>query len=213
MAYVISLGNQKGGVGKTTLTINLAGYFAKKGKKVLVIDADQQETALTWHSIRQDTSLFDIVGIPEDNIDEKVETLSLNYDYILIDCPPHSANILKSIIVSSDFFIIPLNPSALDVWSSESVVKLLEQAVVYKENIKSAFVINRKIVNTAIGDAIKKVLKNYSIPLLKTIISQRVSFAESMSSGLLVYELNSDKQAVLEIENLGKEIEKYVKKN
>jgi chromosome partitioning protein len=211
MAHIISLGNQKGGVGKTTLTINLAGHFARAGKKVLIIDADKQGSALDWQGVRQDESVFSVVGIPTDSVHKEIKNLAPNYDYIFIDAPPHSANILRSIILASDLFLIPLTPSALDVWSAEEVLKLLAEAVVFKENLKSAFVINRKIANTTITQSVKKALTNFKIPVFKSIISQRVSFAESMSSGILIQELGSDKTAIEEIANLAKEIDACLK--
>lgn len=211
MAHIIGLGNQKGGVGKTTLSINLAGYFANTGKKVLLIDGDKQGSALDWQGVRNDEPIFNIVGIPKDTIHKEIKGLSQNYDYIFIDAPPHSANILRSILLAVDLFLIPITPSALDVWSAEEVLKLLSEAKIYNENIKYGFVINRKIVNTSIGKEITKLLKHFDVPVCKNIISQRVSFAESMSSGMLVEELNTDKIAIEEIKKLAKEIEKWVK--
>ncbi len=211
MAQIISLGNQKGGVGKTTLTINLAGCLAKNKKKVLVIDADRQQTALDWQSVRQADRIFDIVGIPKDTIHKDITSLSQNYDFVLIDCPPHSANVLRSVLLASDLFIIPITPSALDVWSAKDVIPLLKDATIFNEKLKSVFVINRKIVNTAIAKEIEKVLVDFEYPIFKTIISQRVAFAETMSSGLVISELNTDNNAVEEIENFGKEVIKCLK--
>ena len=211
MAYIISLGNQKGGVGKTTLTINLAGYFARIKKKVLIIDADKQGSALDWQAVRQDETVFNVVGIPRDSIHKEIKSLSPNYDYIFIDAPPHSANILRSIILASDLFLIPITPSAIDVWSAEEVIKLLDEAIIFNENIKSAFIMNRKIVNTSIAKEILKALQKFNVPVLKSTISQRVSFAESMSSGILIQELGTDTTAIKEIENLAEEIKKCLK--
>jgi chromosome partitioning protein len=212
LAKVITFGNQKGGVGKTTLSINIAGYFAKNKKKVLVIDADKQASALDWQSIRQQEPLFNIVGIPKEIIHKEVKMLTDNYDYIIVDAPPHSSNVLRSALLASDLFIIPITPSAMDVWSAKDVFTLLDDANLYNEKLESVFVINRKIVNTAIGEEIKKALKNFKYPILKTTVHQRIIFAETMSTGLTISEGVSDKNAFEEIKKLAKEIELCLKK-
>jgi chromosome partitioning protein len=84
--------------------------------------------------------------------------------------------------------VIPIQPSPYDIWAADQIIKLIQEASVFKENIKSVFVINRKIVNTAIGRDVVEALEQYPIPVLKASISQRVAFAESAATGSTVLE-------------------------
>src|SRR5581483_4132595 len=102
-----------------------------------------------------------------------------DFDLILIDGPPRVYEVAKSAVMASDAVLIPVLPSQFDVWAAEETVKLLEQCAVYKPNLKAAFVINRKIANTAIGRDVAKALKQYPLPVLQTAVCQRVAFAES----------------------------------
>ena len=85
--------------------------------------------------------------------------------------------------MASDAVLIPVLPSQFDVWAAEETVKLLEECAVYKKHLKAAFVINRKIANTAIGRDVAKALKQYPQPVLNTAVCQRVAFAETPAAG------------------------------
>jgi chromosome partitioning protein len=102
--------------------------------------------------------------------------------------------------------VVPIQPSPYDVWAADEVIKLIEEASVFKENLKSVFVINRRIVNTAIGRDVGKALADYPIPVLKTVISQRVGFAESAAVGQTVLDTDPKGAAAKEILALTKEI-------
>lgn len=207
MAFVVGIGNQKGGVGKTTLSVNICGQFAQQGKKVLLVDSDVQGSALDWQKVRQEEPLFNVVGIPNDVLHREIKSLATGYDVVVIDSPPHSAEILRSVIMASDILLIPVTPSAMDVWASADVVKLIKEARVFKEDVQASFVINRKIVNTTIGDEVRSALLDFDLPLLETTIGQRVVFAESMSSGYLVSEFDKGSAGHKEMEALVKELE------
>ena len=108
--------------------------------------------------------------------------------------------------MASDVVLIPVQPSPFDVWAAKEIVDLLREASTFKENIKSAFVINRKIVNTAIGRDVVEALSSYPVPVLKTSIGQRVAFAESAAQGLTVLHTDPNGAASQEIVSLAKEL-------
>jgi chromosome partitioning protein len=162
----IGILNQKGGVGKTTLSVNLAAALSRRGERVLLIDGDPQGSALDWAAARSDAPLFAVVGLPKPSIHKELPIVGQGYDHILIDGPPRVTDLARSAIMASNVVIIPVQPSPYDVWAAAEVIKLIEEARHFKENLKAGFVINRKITNTAIGRDVREALSTYSIPVL-----------------------------------------------
>lgn len=207
----IALLNQKGGVGKTTLATNLASCFALAGEPVLYVDADPQGSALDWNAARQRKPLFPVVGIPKATIHRDLPELAEPYRWIFVDGPPRVYDVARSAIMASDLVVIPVQPSPYDVWSAKEIVDLITDALVMKPNLKAAFAINRKIVNTAIGRDVTEALAGYIFPVLKAALSQRISFAESAGQGLTVLEIEPQGRAAQEVRALAAEIEEFLK--
>jgi chromosome partitioning protein len=203
---VIAILNQKGGVGKTTLAVHLATAFARKKRTVLLIDADPQGSALDWAAARRGAPLFPVVGLPKSSIHKELPALANNYELVIIDGPPRVYDVAKSACGASDLVLIPVQPSPYDVWAAKEIIDLLSEAEIHKPNLKTAFMINRKIVNTAIGRDVADALSEYPVPVLRTAVCQRVAFAESAAQGLTVFE-NSTSTAAQEIMQLAEEVE------
>jgi chromosome partitioning protein len=208
---ILSVLNQKGGVGKTTLSIHLATAFAQTGARVLLIDADPQGSSLDWAAIRTVDPLFTVVGLPKASLHKEIAALGRDYDHVVIDGPPRVYDVARSAIMASDCVLIPVQPSPYDVWAAKEIVDLLKDASSFKENLKSAFVINRKITNTAIGRDVAEALAAYSLPVLKASLCQRVSFAESAAQGGTVLEADPTSLAAQEMKALATEILEFVK--
>lgn len=207
---IISLLNQKGGVGKTTLAVHLAATLARQARTLLV-DADPQGSALDWSASREQPPLFPVIGLPKPVIHKELPVLSQDYAFVVVDGPPRVYEVARSAILASDLIVIPVQPSPYDVWAAKEIVDLVHEALVYKENLKSVFVINRKIVNTAIGRDVAEALSEYPVPVLKAQVCQRVSFAESAAQGQTVFELDPGSTAAQEIESLTLEIQELMK--
>jgi len=203
---IITLQNQKGGVGKTTLSLHLAHYFTTTGARVLVVDADPQGSARDWLQARDTPAPFTLVGLDRPTVHRDIENLLRDYDVVVIDAPPRVTDIARSAILAADLVIIPVQPSPLDVWAAQDTVRLVNDAIVYKEALRSVFAINREIVNTAIGRDVSSALGETQVPVLSSHIAQRVAFAESLANGQTVFETKTDAKAVAEIRALGAEI-------
>ncbi|RRR68906.1 MAG: cobyrinic acid a,c-diamide synthase [Candidatus Viridilinea halotolerans] len=209
---IVSFLNQKGGVGKTTLAVHLSMALALRGERVLLVDADPQGSALDWSASRQAHPRFAVIGLPTKNLHREVQAHVPNYDVIVIDGPPRVNELARAAIMAADIVLVPVQPSPYDVWAAKEITDLLTEAAAFKPNQKSAFVINRKIVNTAIGRDVAEALSDYSYPVLASAISQRVVFAESAAQGSTVMELDPKSSATQEINALTDEILQFARK-
>ena len=202
----ISVQNQKGGTGKTTIALHLAHGLAMRDRRVLLIDADPQGSSRDWAAAREDAPPFQVIGLDRPTIHRDIDGLETGYDDVVIDGPPRVSALAKSCIAAADLVLVPVQPSPYDIWAAEEVVSLIREASVFNDLLKSAFVVNRKIANTAIARDVFEALENYEIPALKASITQRVIFAESAATGATALELEPKGSAAKEVRALVAEV-------
>ncbi|MFL9828068.1 ParA family partition ATPase [Rhodoplanes sp. SY1] len=210
---IIGVLNQKGGVGKTTIAVNLAATLAKAGRRVLLVDADPQASALTWSSVRDLDPLFAVIGMAKPTLHRDLPDIARDYDVVVIDGAPRVNELGRAAILASDLVLIPVQPSPYDVWAAAETVQLIREAQQFKPELRGVFAINRKIVNTAIGRDVASALSRFEeIPVLPTTIGQRVIFAESAAQGLAVIEADPDSEAAREMTALVQQVMQTEKK-
>lgn len=211
---IVALLNQKGGVGKTTLALHLAGEWARQDARVTLIDADPQGSALDWSQARVHEGLprlFGVLGLARDTLHSEAPELARSVDHIVIDGPPRVAGLMRSALLAADLVLIPVQPSPLDGWASAEMLALLGEARIFKPRLAARFLLNRYPARTLIARATADSLADHDPPLLRTHVGQRVAFAEAMRTGRLVSEIDPDRASAREITALAAEIAEIVR--
>ena len=206
---VIALLNQKGGAGKTTLATHLAGELAIHGKRVTLLDADPQGSALDWAQRRVQSGrkrLYGVFGLARDSLHQEAPQIAREADFVVIDGPPRVAALARSALLAADLVLIPVQPSAYDVWASHEMVQLVLEARVFRPQLRAAFVINRRVVGTVIGREARAALADQPFTALHTEVSQRIVFADSVAAGRLASEVSPRGAAAREIAFLAQAI-------
>lgn len=215
---VISVTNMKGGVGKSTVTQNLAVCFAHKGYKTCIVDTDYElQTSTKWAAERPD----DLPAVPtfavkNDELSKRVVALKKDFDFVIIDGTPALFELSTRAIILSDVVILPILPSIADIWTLEKFMSGYEEARSAKESmgatVTAYVLLNKFNENLNLDKEAVEVLKGFDIPVLASTLATRIAYREVMPQGRGVIEYR-DKKAKEEMTSLANELETIVKKS
>jgi len=201
-AEIIAITQQKGGVGKSTIAMHLGAAFHEKKKRVLVVDADGQNTLIHWSSAASDGATgipFPVVNLSEagGQIHREIRKFINDYDIIVVDCPPSITEKVSGVVLlAASIAVIPTSSSPADYWSSVGLVKLVQQAQVMNEDLRAVFLLNKTEEKRMLTRELKVALEELGFPLLKTQIPTRECYKQAMALGQTVLQM-SDRGARL----------------
>lgn len=207
MSKVITIAQQKGGAGKTTVAAHLAVALAQKGNRVAILDIDPQGSLSHWHSIREKrfgegyTGLTH-VAVSGWRVASEVSRMKRQSDFIIIDSPPHTETEARTAIRSADLIIVPVQPSPTDLWATKPTLDLAKA-----ERVPVKVLLNRVAANSRIAATIAEELTD----LADTTLGNRVLFAAALLEGRGVTEADPNSVAAYEMKNLVKEVLKCFK--
>lgn len=207
---IVSILNEKGGVGKTTIGVNLARAMKLRDKeKVLLVDSDPQASARDWH-VEAKGELLNVVALDRPTLDKDIQAFAHDYDWIFIDGAPALNNMAIAAIKCSDIVLIPIQPSPLDLWATVGLIELVGERINFTNGkLKAVFVVSRQIPNTIIGKELRTILADYKkthgITTFEAGTYQRVVYATSFASGQTVLDV-SDNEASNEIKSIAEEL-------
>ena len=207
---IIALINQKGGCGKSTTAVHFTYWLAtKKKKKVLLVDADAQQSSSAWLSGMEQKIPYKVVQTPDDLLDQ-VPDLASSYDLLIVDGPASLAEATRAILFRADLAVVPVQPTGVDLRSASDAVRLIKQAQSVRGGQPTAAVfLSRAVKGTKLKEeAIALLSKTPEITMLKTVVHQKQAIADTSGQSATVWDSSGRpaKESAQEYERLFKEI-------
>lgn len=209
---IITVGSTKGGVGKTTLALNIAIARALAGRDVWLIDADRQGTASTALAIRGEAGKLPAIATAHYADGGQLRTQLLHqrskFQDIVIDAGGRDSTALRAALVLSDLVLVPFQPRSIDVWAVADIAALIEEASAMRDGLQALAVLNMADTAGTDNEDAAAALADYpAISYLATPIRRRKSIANAAGNGMSVLEQTPrDDKAIAELNALLKAI-------
>jgi chromosome partitioning protein len=203
---VLTMAQQKGGAGKTTLVAQLAVALAVSGRKVALVDIDPQGSLSQWARIREEAGIapkLHLTSVTGWRAQAAVDKLKASYDLVLVDSAPHAEIEAKIAVRVADLIIVPIQPSPLDLWATEPTLALAKS-----EKRKVLIVINRAQTRMKLAETLIARIADLGTDIAEATIGNRTAFAASMMEGRGVVETAARGKAAMEMLALADEITK-----
>lgn len=205
---ILVSGGIKGGSGKSTVAVNLTIMRALAGRDILLVDADDQETATDFSNMRSDTrdngAGYTCIALRGVAIRTEVIKMAPKYDDVIIDCGGRDTTNQRAALSVADCFLVPFVPRSFDVWTLDKVGQLVEEARAVNPDLRAVVFLNRADHQGHDNEDAAALLRDMEgLRLIDAPLGNRKAFAHAASSGLGVVEYKPrDGKAIGEIERL-----------
>lgn len=201
MAFVVAVAQRKGGAGKSTLAANLAAAFAGRGERVALLDTDPQKTLHHWHEARRKAGaragVLDFAAPSGWRVPTACDGFRRTHDVILLDTPPHDDTDSRIAIRAADLVLVPLQPSAADLWAMGATLDLARA-----EKRPAVLTLNRVPAQGKLGAEVAQALRAQGLTLLDAPLGNRAGYASAFAAGLGVTEAAPRSAAAEEVRAL-----------
>jgi chromosome partitioning protein len=203
MTQIITVAQQKGGAGKTTLAAHLAVEWARRGQHVAALDIDPQGSLTSWAEARgsADGVQLTCASVTGWRAESEVRRLAVDHDIVIIDSPPHAETEAKIAVRAAALVLIPVQPSPMDVWATKATLKLAKT-----ERRPVLMVLNRVPPRSKLTERMEAMVGEMGAALAATRIGNRTGFATAMLRGRAVVEEPRKTRAGEEIQQLADEV-------
>jgi chromosome partitioning protein len=208
---IISILNQKGGVAKTTLSVNLTRSFTKKGKKTLLVDCDSQGSSLDWH-VKSGGELIDVACLPKETLEKDIKMFVDTYDYIFLDGMSRVSPVTICALRCSDIILIPVTPCFYDIKATHEIVRHAKDRMqIMNGKVKSALIITRIDSTSTFYSEVEHKIKEFDLPIFESKTHERMSYVRSVEKGVTVLDGQFyGSKACKEIESISNELEEFI---
>ena len=196
---IIAVCNQKGGVGKSTIAVNLAASFPVAGYVTLLVDADQQASALDWHAQRPETlPPVQAIGLPSDSLHRELPRIAQTFDVVIIDGGGRITRTARAAVAAADIVVVPTLPSRPDIVSTEDFFDNVIDTARAIKPLQAAVLLNQVQSGTVLGRRAQTYVEEASQPTFKTVLHQYVAYREAFALGRSVIEHDRASKAAAE---------------
>lgn len=206
-AKVVTIAQQKGGAGKTTLAAQLAIAWSSTGRRVALVDIDPQGSLAAWDRARGEAGVstshpLSMVAVSGWRVSNEISRVSRDHELVIVDSPPHAETEAKLAVRAANLVLVPVQPSPMDVWATQPTMRLAGDA-----GVPALVVLNRVPPRGKVVDQMRAKLDELGWPVATAQIGNRVAFASSMLEGLSVIETAHNAPAAAEVRALAEEID------
>jgi chromosome partitioning protein len=203
---VIAFVGNKGGAGKTTLSVNLAAGLARYAETA-ILDADPQGSSVHWYA-NSDAARVTPVFPAQSGLLDQIDQLKGQYAYVIADCPPSvHAPQTDAILKMADVAIVPVQPSPVDLWATVHIEQAISEAKAINTVLRAYLVVNQMESRSTLSQLIREALAEIAVPVASTAIRKRAVYKASALEGRTVFDMGKrGAEAAAELDKLIKEV-------